>query len=109
MKTFPTTLLGLERIFSISYEIIANPSLEDTLHSIVQVASELVACEDASILLSEESSNTLNFVAITGFLDRVFNIPVPIDHSIAGTAFKSNSPVMVPDVSKDLRFFPIPD
>ena len=109
MKTFPTTILGLERIFSIGHEIIANPSLEDTLHLIVQVASELVACEGASILLSDVSSNTLNFVATTHFKDRVFSIPAPVDHSIAGAAFKSNSPVMVPDVSKDPRFFPKPD
>ena len=109
MKTFPTTLLGLERIFSISHEIIANPSLEDILHSIVQVAPELLACEGAGIWLSEESSNTLTFVAATNVKDRVFRIPVPIDRSIAGAAFKSNSPVMVPDVSKDPRFSPIAD
>ena len=104
MKTFPTTLLGLERIFSISHEIIANPSLEDILQSIVQVASELVACEGASIMLLDESSNILNFVAATK--ERIFSFPVPIDHSIAGAAFKSNSPVIVLDASKDPRYFP---
>jgi diguanylate cyclase (GGDEF)-like protein len=104
MKTFPTTLLSLERIFSISHEIIANPSLEDILHSIVQAASDLVACEGASIMLLDGSSNVLTFVAATK--DRILSYLVPIEHSIAGAAFNSNSPVMVPDVSKDSRYFP---
>ena len=107
MKTFPTTLLSLERIFSISHEIIVNPSLEDILHAIVQTASELVACEGASIMLFDRSSNVLNFVASTK--DRILSFPVPIEHSIAGAAFKSNRPLIVPDVSKDPRYYPVID
>jgi len=107
MKTFPTTLLSLERIFSISHEIIVNPSLEDILYAIVQTASELVACEGASIMLFDKSSNVLSFVASTK--DRILSFPVPIDHSIAGAAFKSDSPLIVPDVSKDPRYYPVID
>lgn len=109
MKTFPTTLLGLERIFSISHEIITNPSLDDVLHSIVQVAAELAACEIATILLSNPSSNMLNFVVSTRHTDRLFDIPVPIDHSIAGAVFISNNPLIVDDVQHDPRYYPTVD
>jgi diguanylate cyclase (GGDEF)-like protein len=106
MKTFPTTLLRLERIFSISHEIIANPSLDEILHSIVQVAAELVGCEIATVMLSNPASNTLNFVVSTRYTDRLFDFPVPIDHSIAGAAFISNKPLIVHDVRHDPRYYP---
>ncbi len=109
MRTFSAALPGLEQIFSISHEIIANPSLEDILHSIVHVAAELVACEGASILLSDVPSNTLNFIAATKYKDRLFRIPIPIDHSIAGEAFKGNRPVIVADISHHENYFPQAD
>jgi diguanylate cyclase (GGDEF)-like protein len=109
MKEFPATLLCLERIFSISHEMIANPSLDDILHSIVQVATELVACETAGIMLSDASSNQLNFVANTQNADRLFDIPVPIDHSIAGATFAGNKPLVVNDARLDPRHYSVVD
>lgn len=106
MIAIPATLPNLERIFSISHEIVVNPSLDDILRSIIQVSTELVACEAASIFMLDASTNMLNFVTATGYQDRLFNIPVPIDQSIAGAAFTSNSPVIVPDVSNDARYYP---
>jgi len=109
MKTSPTRLPGLEKIFSISHEIIANPSLDDILHRIVQVAAELAACESASIMLSDATSSKLNFVAVLQHTDRLFDIPVPIDRSIAGAAFTSNQPQIVNDVRQDPRHYPTVD
>ncbi len=106
MKTFQTALLGLERIFSISHEIITNPSLEDILHSIVQVAAEVATCEIASIMLLDPASNTLNFVVSTQHTDQLFDLPVPIEHSIGGAAFTHNHPVIVHDALHDPRYYP---
>ena len=105
VKTRPTTLPGLERIFSISYEIVANPSQTDILHTIVEVAADLAGCEKAGILLSDSASNMLNFVAAPEQADRLRDIPVPIDHSIAGSAFITNRPVIVYDVEHDPRYY----
>jgi diguanylate cyclase (GGDEF)-like protein len=108
MKTFPTSLLSLERIFSISHEITANPSFDDILHSIVVVATELVDCEGASIYLSDATTNSLSFATTTYEKLRLLNISVPIDQSIAGAAFTGDSPVIVNDVQQDPQYYHYP-
>ena len=96
----------MQRILSISQELVADRPLDEILHRIVQVAADLVNCESVGILLSDESANTLRFVAATLYQDRLFDFPVPIDASIAGAAFISNELVNVPDVSVDPRHYP---
>jgi diguanylate cyclase (GGDEF)-like protein len=108
MMSFTASLPHLERIFSISHEITANPSFDDILHSIVVVATELVECDDASIYLSDAASNTLSFAATTYEKLRLLNLSVPIDQSIAGAAFTASSPVIVNDVQQDPRHYHYP-
>ncbi len=100
------TRLRLERILAISYEMISTASLDDILHRIVQVAAELVDCETVGILLLDESANILRFVAATLFKDRLLDIPVPLDVSIAGAAFTSAQPIIANDARRDPRYYP---
>lgn len=106
MSDLETRLRHMERVLVISRELVANPSLNDLLHQIVQAATELAACESAGILLLDETADMLRFVAATQHRDRLFAIPVPIDGSIAGAAFRSNRPVLVHDVENDPRYYP---
>ncbi len=99
-------LRRMERLLTISYELTATSSYEAILHQIVQAGAELTDSESVGILLLDEQTNNLRFVAVTLFQDQLFNIPVPIETSIAGAAFSSGQPVMVPDVSKDPRYYP---
>ncbi len=95
----------LERILAISHQLIANCPFDDILHQIVQLGTELVDCETVSILLLDEQSKTLRFVAAALYQDRIFSIPVPIDSSIAGAAFTGDRPIIVPNVEVDPRYY----
>jgi GAF domain-containing protein len=106
MNTLEIQLRRMERILSISHELVANRSLDEILHQIVQVAADLVNCETVGILLSDEQPNALRFVAATLYQDRLFDIPVPIDASIAGVAYVNDEPIIVQDVLSDPRYYP---
>jgi signal transduction histidine kinase len=96
----------LERLLDISRELTSTTSLDPLLHKIVQAAAELTESEVASILLRiEEDSDTLRFVAASQLVDRLANIPVPIDGSIAGAVFTSGQPLIVQDVREDSRYY----
>jgi uncharacterized protein YigA (DUF484 family) len=62
---FEVQLHRLERIQAINYELIASRSLEEILHQIVRIAAEVVECEVVSLLLLEETSDTLRFIVTT--------------------------------------------
>lgn len=98
-------LRRMEQILAISQEFTSTLSLEAILHRIVRVATDLMDCESIGILLWDEQTNNLRFVAATLFHDQLLDIPVPIDASIAGAAFTSAQPVIVNNVTKDPRYY----
>jgi len=94
----------MERLLEISRELASTMSLERLLHRIVEAAVELTGCETAGILLEE--GGELRFVAVHLFAEQLFDIPVPIEASVAGACFTSGQAVMVPDVRHDPRYYP---
>ena len=97
-RSLPAQLLDVCR------ELMSTVSMEQLLHQIVQSAAQLTHADAAGILLCDEGQSELRFVAVTGQADRLLDIPVPIDHSIAGVAFTSGQPVnTVPAVEDDPR------
>lgn len=98
--------LRLERILAINQALVASHPLDEILHQVVNVATELVDCETVGILLFDETENSLRFVASTLHKDRLFSFPVPINASLAGAAFSSGQPVIVQDAPSDPRFNP---
>ncbi len=100
-------LQRMERVLELSRELTSTVSLEGLLDQIVEAAVELTDCESVAILLLDEPSGDLRFVAVTRFAERLIDVPVPVENSIAGAAFFSGEPVVVPDVSADPRFYPI--
>jgi diguanylate cyclase (GGDEF)-like protein len=105
ISPFEIQLRRMERIQAINYELVANRSLEEILHQIVHIAAELLDCEVVSLLLLDESSNALRFVATTLNQDRMFNIPVPME-SIVGASFTSGEPIIVDNAQADPRYYP---
>lgn len=106
MSQTKNQLLDIQRILTISQELVADRPFDEILHRIVQVAADLVNCESVGILLLDEPTNTLRFVAATLYQDRLFDFPVPIRSSIAGAAITSGQLVSVPDVRIDPRYYP---
>ena len=96
-----------ERILEVSRDRTTTVALEPLLQKIVSVAAELTGSEAASILLlSADTTNYLRFCATTEVAqDRLRDIPVPVDASIAGEVFLSGKPAVISDVDTAPRHY----
>jgi len=107
MLTDQELLHILQKIVHISQELTSTTSIESLLHQIVTAAAELTGSEVAGIMLADESAHSLRFVAATNNTDQLFDIPVPIDRSIAGAVFQSGKADIVSDVRQDPRYYAV--
>jgi signal transduction histidine kinase len=95
----------LERILEFSHELASTVSLEPLLHKIVAAAAELTNSEVASILLLDERTGELRFVAASNVVDQLVDIPVPVEGSIAGATLSSGEPMIILDAPTDPRHY----
>lgn len=87
---------SLLRLVELSVTLNSNLDLNTLLQNITATATELLNCEAASILLYDEKKPRLFFAAATGSdPEKLAEIPVPIDGSLAGTIFRTNKPLMI--------------
>jgi signal transduction histidine kinase len=105
MNDVEDRLERLERIIEFSRELASTILLEPLLHKIVEAAAELTSSEVASILLVSKHTGELHFVTASNLTDRLVDIPVPIEGSIAGAALSSGEPVIVRDARTDRRHY----
>jgi signal transduction histidine kinase len=76
------------------------------LQSILTTAADLLDCETASLLLYNEQRGDLAFVSATGSdTERLAEIPVPLEGSIAGLIFRTGQPLIINDVANDPRHY----
>jgi signal transduction histidine kinase len=95
-----------QRVLEVSRTISSTLDLPALLQHIVNAAAEVTETEAASILLYDSSIRQLRFEASTGGSSTGLDgITVPVESSIAGAIFTTATPVIIPDVSKDSRFF----
>ncbi len=94
----------LERLIEISRSLNSTLSLPPLLQRIVVAAQELTDTEACSILLVDRKSDQLYFEAATN-LPGVHSIIVPMEGSVAGWVVQTGEPLIVPDASKDPRFY----
>ena len=107
MTNTKAQLRRVERILEISRELTTTVSLDLLLGRIVRAAFELTESEAASILLLDKHSGELRFKTATCFADQLAEIPVPVESSIAGTAFSTGEPIIAHDPHNDPRFYPL--
>jgi signal transduction histidine kinase len=107
MTNTKAQLRRVERILEISRELTTTVSLELLLGKIVRAALELTESEAASILLLDKHTGELRFRTATCFADQLAEIPVPVEKSIAGTAFSTGEPIITHDPHSDPRFYPL--
>ncbi|MEA2008313.1 MAG: ATP-binding protein [Chloroflexota bacterium] len=89
-------LKKMTRLVEISLTLNSTLELEALLQNILDVAAELLECDATSVLLYDERREVLRFVAATGTnKDKLENIPVPLNDSLAGTIFTENRPLMI--------------
>lgn len=96
----------LQLMLEVSRSLNSTLDLDELLHYIIEVATELTDSEAASILLLDEKTGELHFEAVTGVKrTEVKPIVVPIDASIAGWIVEHRQPLIVRDVDQDPRHY----
>ena len=96
----------LLRLVELSVTLNSTLDLDELLRQITATATELLDCEAASILLYDEKNPRLYFAAATGSdPEKLAEIPVPMEGSIAGTIFRTNQPLILNHVEQDPRHF----
>ncbi len=87
---------------------ILNSTLKpDTLlKNILDTAADLLECSGVSILLYDEREKELRFAATTtGDIEKLEQIPVPLDNSLAGTIFTENRHLVINSTQDDPRHY----
>jgi signal transduction histidine kinase len=106
MSEAEVRLQRLERMLEISRELTSTVALEPLLRKIVAMAAELTDSEGGSILLRDTRTGELRFCTASGDQSqRLANVPVPIEGSIAGTVLTSGEPLIVSDAQADPRHY----
>ena len=98
------TVARLRRLVDLGTTLNSTLNLNDLLKLIIQTAADVLECEATSILLYDEQRSSLFFAAATGEdADKLSEIPVPIDNSLAGTIFTTKEPLILNRIEGDPR------
>jgi Nif-specific regulatory protein len=102
----PTKSKDLEEILKISMLINSTFDINEVLNRIMDSANRVVKAEASSILLIDETRDSLYFhVALGDKGEEVKKFTVKMGEGIAGWVAKNSKPLLVPDVQKDNRWF----
>ena len=101
----------LECIIESCQLISSTLDLEEVLRCVTSMSSDILGAEAGSLMLMDDSGKKLDFAVAIGAkgkqLEEGFSLE--LGQGIAGWAAEKGEPVIVPDVSKDKRFFGKPD
>lgn len=96
----------LEQVAEVSQILNSTLELNPLLKKITLVATELTNTEACSILLYDKASGELKFTpaTISTSAEKLLDVPVPLDSSIAGWVFRKVRPILIRDVKNDPRW-----
>ncbi len=97
----------LNRLVNISLAINSTLELGPLLSIIMDHAAEITESESASVLLYDQNTNELHFMAATTNTPArdLLGIPVPLEGSLAGTILRENRAIVLDDVTSDPRHY----
>ncbi len=101
-------LLG--RLLEVSLVLNSNLALRPLLSYIMEATCEITGSEAASILLYEPKKAELRFVASNSpgsDVEKLSEIPVPMENSIAGQIFRENRPIVIQDPADPRIYRPV--
>src|SRR5689334_3865542 len=92
----------LNRLLEVSLILNSNLELKPLLDFIMEATCEITFAEGASILMYDPNKDELHFVASTtpnATPEKLAEIPVPMDGSVAGQIVRENRPIVLQDTS----------
>jgi len=97
-----STLISVSTIINSTYL-----DLNKLLNEIMEAASKLLRAETSTIFLIDQEKQELYFEVVTGKSkgDIAKTIRIPMSEGIAGWVSRTGQSLLVPDVSKDARFY----
>jgi HD-GYP domain-containing protein (c-di-GMP phosphodiesterase class II) len=100
----------LEALTSASTVVNSTLDLKQLLRLVMELAARTLRAEASSILLKDKATGDLLFDIVTGeAADQVKTLRVPRGQGIAGAVAESGESLLVPDCSRDPRFFKAAD
>jgi signal transduction histidine kinase len=106
IKEMENHISTLERVLKLMQVVNSTLELSPLLDIIVRVATQVTDTDSASVMLVDEETGELRFVAVSGTNSAdVKPIVVPMTGSIAGTVVQENSPLLIRDAQNDPRWF----
>jgi len=94
------------RLLEITRGLGSAGDVEKYLESILSAATELTNSEVASILEYDDTAKELRFTAVPWFhRETILGAKVPLDGSAAGWVFVQGKPIIIGDVSSDVRHY----
>jgi putative nucleotidyltransferase with HDIG domain len=101
---FERMLQKMERLMEINIMLNSTLELNQVLDLIIAKAVEMLDCEAGSILLCSKERDCLLFSASTTANSKsLTEILIPLTDSLAGAIFTKNTPLVVNDVTHDIR------
>lgn len=101
MKNSPNRI---DQLVEINRQLSRAADTNEYLNGILVAAADLTGSEAAAILEFDEQATLLRFLALAGLdqksLEALETVTVPLEGSVAGTAFASAKPLVVQDVKK---------
>ncbi|GEM_PF-4274779 len=76
------------------------------LNALLDTALAVFGVSHGSILLPDPGGESLHFVASRGWTQEVAHLHLPVQGSLSGRAFRSNSPILSPDIMQEPEFSP---
>src|SRR3989339_182284 len=97
----------LSTLISVSTIINSTLDLNKLLNEIMEAAAKLLRAETSTIFLIDQEKQELYFEVVTGkSKNNISNtIRIPMSEGIAGWVARTGQSLLVPDVSKDARFY----
>lgn len=108
-ETPAATLGRLRRLLDVSVALNTITDSERQLDFIARTTLDVLECEAASILLFDETTGALRFVAATGAGAVLVGDEVPLQGSLAGATFSDNRIVHAADADEDARRYRMAD
>lgn len=103
-ETISISLHHFKRLLEINTLLASTLDLQELLALVIEVAAEITETEEASLLLLDDKTGDLQFVA-TSNDPRLHGVSVPISSSIAGWSLRHGKPIIVDDVAGDERHY----
>ena len=100
----------LERLLEICKNLSANLDFEPLLQSIIEAASDLTRSESSSIMVHDNETLSLRFIAAPwDVIDSMKSISVPLDRSVGGWVYMHAQPMVLNHAEADPRVFRMVD